>query len=146
MTLTAPELTWMRTAVSDIWPDTCAIYPVTAGKDDLGAYRPVGGNVVSDIPCQFTAVTRDTDLVRVLADRLKGEMAHEVLLPFDQDIEVGHELYHNFVSYKMVWVDDDSSYLTHKRCIVQRTTEATLNYLVANGVHMTDDEGNFILI
>ena len=112
MGLTAAELTSMRRIADDFLPDTCTIQMRSGSVDATGGLVWTYANTYTAIPCRLAGGSGGEAVVN---EALEGQSVWTLTLAHDQAIGIQDRVVHAGLTYEVINVNADQSYLTVKR-------------------------------
>jgi SPP1 family predicted phage head-tail adaptor len=113
------ELTKMRAAADDYFPDTCTIQTQTESVDALGGVVHTWANTYTGVACRLDPErTRQGEQVSSLV--LESQSRWMLNIPHDQAISVEDRVIHDGKTYEVATVVDTQSYRTIRRAELRR--------------------------
>ena len=96
MAIGTDELTAMRDAIADLFPDTCNILALTTTSDGAGGWTEAWGTATASVPCRVDYLSgRETTTGGALLPYQSAviSMAHGVSVTPQNRVEVGSNVY-----------------------------------------------------
>ena len=114
MSLTAAELSSMRSTADDYLPDTCTIQRATQGQDALGGISLSWANLATGVACRMDEPSANQSLANAEAsvNSAVGAVAQWPMhFAYNQDITVKDRVIFGSYTYEVAEVLDSSSWL-----------------------------------
>jgi len=115
--LTTAELTQMRADIGDLLPDTCNILSVTQASDSQGGYTETWGTATASVSCRLDKRS-GREAVSAGAVRTFGTWV--LTLPHNTTITAAYRVEHGSVTYSVVHVDSDKSWIASVRAELEQ--------------------------
>ena len=112
MTLTSAELTSMRTTINTMLPDTCNILAGTTTSDGQGGWTEAWGTASAGVSCR---IDKRSGREGLAAGAVQTFGTWVLTLPHDTTITAAHRVEHGSVTYSVVHVDTDKSWIASVR-------------------------------
>ena len=115
--LTSDELSYMRTAINDLLPDTCDILSVTNAPDGQGGVTATWGTAYASVSCRLDQKRAQE---QVLGGAVRPYQYWMFTLPYDAKVTEANRIQHNGVLYAVKSVDGEKSWIASTRVQVDR--------------------------
>ena len=113
MVLTSADLTSMRTTINTMMPDTCNIIAGTITSDGQGGYTEAWGTAYAGVSCRLDKRNTGREVVSAGAIQTFGTWV--LTLPYNTAITSSNRVEHGSVTYSVVHVDTDKSWIASVR-------------------------------
>lgn len=115
--LSTAELAQMRSDLESVaLPDTCDIMTVSRAADGEGGMTDTWGTATAAVPCRIDAQGGgESDVAR----STEPYATFVLTLPQDAEVTADDRIVHNGWTYAVTAVDDDSSWMTCKRAVLE---------------------------
>jgi len=108
-TLTTNDLAWMRDALEELMPDTCAILTATNASDGQGGYTVTWGTASANVKCRVDPGKKEM-YERLTGAKLEPFSWWQLTLPHDTTITAQSRVVVNGNTYNVVNHDDNKSW------------------------------------
>ena len=115
--LTTAELTQMRADIATLMPDTCNILSLTTTSDGQGGYTETWGTATANVSCRLDKRS-GREAVSAGAVRTFGTWV--LTLPHNTTITAAYRVEHGSVTYSVVHVDSDKSWIASVRAELEQ--------------------------
>ena len=122
--LTADELASIRSAISDLLPETCTIQKVTYTKNEIGEPERSYSTRAADVPCRLdpgrSARLSGNEQISPMMNYFLVEGTYILTLPYDTTIEETDRVIKDGDTYEVRYVDSGKSWAGSRRVVVMR--------------------------
>lgn len=115
--LTADMLTQMRTDVETLMPDTCNILAGTLTSDGQGGYTQTWGTATAGASCR---IDKRTGREALAGGAVETFGTWVLTLPHNTTITADSRVEHGSVTYSVVHVDNDKSWIASVRAELEQ--------------------------
>jgi len=114
--LSSADLAGMRSAVEELFPDTCDILSLTIVADGQGGQTETWGTATASAKCRFDFVSGDEQMAAGAEQVYKRAM---LSLHYDTVITPANRILYEGNTYNVISVNDTTSWIVAKRAEVE---------------------------
>ena len=118
MTLSSSELAAIREAIDDLFPDTCNIISITLASDGAGGFTESIATTSAGVSCRldFPSPGKEAMASASLVPFKRGVVS----MPYNTTVTVANRLEINSLTYNVIGVNTNQSWIGVKRLIVEQ--------------------------
>jgi SPP1 family predicted phage head-tail adaptor len=123
ITLTAAELSEIRSAVNELMPDTCTLLTRTNASDGEGGFTETWGTASANVPCRLDSklgMIESKGNERLAAGEIQYFHTYVLTLPYNTTITEQYRVLLDGQYYQVKSVDFDKSWIASVRAFVER--------------------------
>jgi head-tail adaptor len=117
ITLTAAELSEIRSAINDLMPDTCNLLTNSATADGYGGITSTWGTAVASVPCRLDGIKGNEQLA---GGAIMPFHTYVMTFPSTAVVTEANRIQHGGYTYQVRSVDLDKSWIASVRAYVER--------------------------
>lgn len=118
--LSNAELTAMREAIEDLFPDTCNILTATETADGYGGVSRVWGTASANVACRLDVVNRSGSDEQVGAASLRSFQETILSVPYNTTITTDSKVEHSGTTYNVTAINSGQSWIAVKRVTLEK--------------------------
>ena len=119
MSLSASELSQLRSDASDYLPDTCTIQTVAQTSDGMGGWTEAWSNTYTSVACRL-APEQTAQTEGLEGEQMAAVTRWVLTVAYDQAIDETMRVVHDSETYEVARLDDTHSNRTAKRAHLAR--------------------------
>lgn len=117
--LSSSELTAMREAIAQLFPDTCNILTATQAADGYGGIVQTWGTAAASVSCRLDVINRQMG-INVDGASVREYQETVLSIPYNTTIDKDYRVEHGGYTYNVTATNNDQSWIAVKRVMLER--------------------------